>query len=102
MTNYHASYRFASEPDKRQMTLDYEGFHVVFRLSHSTDLPPAPVAHMRKRNTIPKTFIKKEAHSLDAELIKAEQEKVLQKALNAQKSLADKRAQEKKLLEAER
>ena len=84
------------------MTLNYEGYRTVFKMSYCDDLPPAPVAHLLKLNSIPQGAIAEETHSLDTDLIKAEQKKVLQKALEAQDLLAEKRAREKRLLEAER
>ena len=102
MTGYQASYHFINDPENQEMTLNYEGYRTVFKMSYSEDLPPAPVAHLLKLNSIPQGAIAEETHSLDTDLIKAEQKKVLQKALDAQELLAEKRAREKRLLEAER
>ena len=102
MSGYQANYHFTNDPQEQEVTLSYEDYRTVFKLSYSDDLPPAPVAHLLKFNSIPTNVITKEPYSLDTELIKAEQEKVLQKAMEAQELLAEKRAREKRLLEAER
>ena len=102
MSGYQATYTFTHHPDKQEMALEYGQYRTTFKMSYSDDQPPAPVAHLLKRNTIPESFLKRTRFSLDTELIKAEQQKVLQKALAAQKLLSEKRAREKRLLEAER
>jgi len=56
-------------------------------MSYSDDQPPAPVGHLLKHNTIPTSVLNRTRFSLDTELIKAEQQKALQKALAAQELL---------------
>ena len=102
MANYGANYWFNYDPSRQEMTLDYEGHRNVFKLGYADDLPPVPVTHLLKFNAIPPSVDTNESHLLDTDLIKAEQEKVLQKAVEAQELLAEKRAREKRLLEAER
>ena len=84
------------------MLLNFNGSRTVFKMSYSDDLPPAPVARLLKLNSIPSSVFTRQAHSLDTDLIRADQEKVLQKALDAQELLVEKRERERRLLEAER
>ena len=71
-------------------------------MSYSDDAPPTPVAHLLKRNSIPPSIDTEESYWMDTELIKSEQKKVLRKAMQAEELLAEKRAREKRLLDAER
>ena len=102
MAGYQASYHFVNDPDTQEMTLNYDGYQAVFKMSYSDDAPPTPVAHLLKRNSIPPSIDTEESYWMDTELIKSEQKKVLRKAMQAEELLAEKRAREKRLLDAER
>ena len=71
---------------------------------YSDDLPPAPVARLLRFSAIPSSLVTRDrdARSLNTDLIRADQEKVLQKAVEAQQLLVEKRERERRLLEAER
>ena len=102
MSGYQATYKFTGNPDKNEISLQHSRTKTVFKMIYVDDQPPAPVAHLLKRNSVPDSFLNRDVFSLDTELIKAEQEKFLQKALEAEESLAEKRENEKRLLEVER
>ncbi len=102
MPGYQSVYKFTNDPESQQLILEYDGYQATFKMSHDDDVPPRPVAHLRKLNSIPSSFVAKELYKLDTDLIKAKQKQVLQKAIEAQKLLSKKRAEEKRLLEAER
>lgn len=103
-TGYQANYHFVNDPQSGKMLLNFDDYQAVLKMGYSDDLPPAPVARLLRFSAIPSSLVTRDrdARSLNTDLIRADQEKVLQKAVEAQQLLVEKRERERRLLEAER
>lgn len=101
-SGYQAQLDFRADPSGQKMEMLYDESRVVFQFGIEKHLPPAPLAHLRVKNTLPKEFRETATQNLDAKLLALEKEKQLKRAVEAQKLLPQRRAEEKRRLELEK
>ena len=101
--SYQFQYRLKCLANQQRIQIDYRGNRLTYEFDEQTDLPPTPVAQLTDYNSIEKTKEDEpESPPIDPGVIEAEKIKSLKRAQAAQALLPQKRADEKKKLEAER
>lgn len=101
--NYDYEYQIRCLPLQQQIQFDLRNRRMNFKFDNDSDLPPSPIATITNDTSIifQKTDdVKRE--KLDAALLELERARSLKKARAAQALLPQKRAEEKRKLEAEK
>ncbi|MFK7768591.1 MAG: PQQ-binding-like beta-propeller repeat protein [Mariniblastus sp.] len=101
--SYQNSFRLNCLPEQQKLQINYRGIRLTYDFESQTDLPPRPVAQVADYNSIRmKQDSDDRVDPFDPTLIELEKVKSLKRAQAAQALLPQKRADEKKKLEAEK
>ena len=100
--NYRLDAKIVCDPEKQKMKIEYYANRLTFKFAAEADSPPRPIAHLTNYNSIRDATGDQKSKTFDQSIFDLAIAEALKKAIEAEKALPKKQAEEKRRLDAEK